>query len=1071
MKIKKIIAALLCMAQLFGMTAALAEDTADVTESEQVEAEATAEVEIPAAANELRIFVSTDGSDSNDGSFSSPVATIEKGIGLATALKNQNKDKTVSVNIRGGDYYLTKGINLNNISGSAGAPFVIQNYNNEEVNLKGSVKLSPRGFSQLKDAETLARIPLDARKHIGVYDLSKSGVTLTPYTVNDGTAMTGYTNLIVNGKEQTIARWPNTGFDRTAAGSNYVTVIGEQGKARSTNWKTATNAIACGYFGNEYTYNQQPIISIEGGALTLGSNPYYGIYSGKRYLVMNLLEELDSPGEYYIDTSAKLLYYYPPYNIANAEIEIARLTDDVFYADKVSYITIKGIGIKNVRNYAIKISNSDNIIIDGCSIENVGNKGIVMENNTNAQIINNTISRVGANAIVISGGDKATLTHSNNLIDNNHLYDFAYRFKTNNGGILVTGCGTTMTHNLIHTSPSQGILFGDSAEHTIQYNEFYDLVNEPCDAGAIYMGRDYSGRGHEISYNYFHDIQTTADEGGSIFVAGVYLDDMYSSANVHHNVFYNCNLAVMFGGGRDNIFTDNILLDCGTGMFMDGRGVGWANYHTVPGGQAYNSISRVAYNQEPWKSRYPELAAMMDDVASIGIPNNNTITGNVMYNCMVNVVSNETKEYGDVSNNYDEKGSDFSFLEDYEGRNFELKDGSDIAKKYPKAAEIDMSVMGLREDKADAENAKATEESFRLITPMNGQTDISNLSQTFTWEPHNYASKYVVTIAEDIEMNNVVMTAESKSNSTDISFIPSGGKPYWWTVTAVNETQSLGGEFAQYGAPKLIISTQTEKTDKSELRSNITVLTKLNDAVVEGTNPGTYKKGFKAKVETLLEDATTAAGKTDILQKDIEAINDRYDELINSIKDNINYEVVNVGTLLKDQTNWVYEDDCYTFNSDGSLILRGANKINHYRNMMYDKPLGDNVAIKFGYNVVVSSNYCIIGLQNDATFLSGGYNIIIKSNQIEIQRYVGGNNGIKSTVLNFYTSDGKWVDLEMGALKTGIGTYVYLVADGVMVDSFLDMESPYWTGDSKFVFGNPSGTSDECVTQIRAAQD
>ncbi len=59
----------------------------------------------------------------------------------------------------------------------------------------------------------------------------------------------------------------------------------------------------------------------------------------------------------------------------------------------------------------------------------------------------------------------------------------------------------------------------------------------------------------------------------------------------------------------------------------------------------------------------------------------------------------------------------------------------------------------------------------------------------------------------------------------------------------------------------------------------------------------------------------------------------------------------------------------------------------------------------------------------------------------------------------------------MGALKTGIGTYVYLVADGVMVDSFLDMDTPVWTGESKFVFGNPSGTDENGVAHIRAAQE
>ncbi len=1070
MKLKKIIAAVLCMVQLLCTTVILAEEEIPLESSEaeiQIE-ETVSETEIPAAENELRVFVSPDGSDSNSGTFDNPVLTIEKGIALGTQLKNSNEGKTVSVNIRGGDYYVNKTIQLTSQnSGTEQNPFIIQAYNGETVNIKGSTPLTPTRFTQLKDSEVLAKIPEEARKYIGVYDLSRNVSNLTPYTGNNSSL--GYTCLIVDDKEQTLARWPNTGFDRTSVVNGERSFTGTDGKSRSSNWKLASNAMACGYFGVEYFYEEVPITSIDSNVVVLSEKPYYGIADNKRYYVKNLIEELDSPGEYYIDTKTGKLYYYPPYPISKVSMEIATMNVPMFSGTGLSNIIFKGIGIKNTRSSGIEFTSSYNITIDGCEMKNVGIKGIVMDECTNCKIINNTICQVGSSAIDISGGDRQKLVSSNNLIDNNHIYDFASTFRTNNPGINLNGVGTTITHNLIHGSPSQGILFSGN-DHKMLYNEFYDLVNEPCDAGAIYAGRNYTCRGNEIAYNYFHDIDTSADKGGSIFVAGVYLDDMFSSADVHHNVFYKCNLGVMIGGGRDNNFDNNILLDCDNGMFMDARGVGWANYHTVPGGQAYNTILQVPYTKSPWSERYPELVNILD--TTVGLPMNNSIQNNIMYRCMSNLIANEMKDYGTVQNNYETK-EDNSFFVDYVNRNFALKSDSKMAADFPEAAKINMSDMGLLPEKAESEKENAEEHPFRLISPYNGQTDVSNLSYTFQWEKHSSASKYILNIAEDPEMKNVILTQETKNTIADVQFIPSGGKALWWTVTGVNESQSMGGVYNQLGAPKLIISTLREKTDKKELRENINVLNSLYNSAMEGTTPGTYKKGFKDTVKEILDEATNANEAGDILQKDIETINDKYDSLIASIKDYINYDVVNIGDLLENKGGWVYEDGYYTFNDDGSLSLTGSKgKTSYYTNCIYDEPLGENVAIKFGYKVNVSSNYCLFGLQNDATFLSGGYDIIIKSNAIEIQRHLGSNtDGIKESVLNFYVSDDKWVDLELGALKTGVGTYVYLMADGYLVADFLDMDQPYWTGESKFVFNNPSGNMAECVASIRPAQE
>ena len=73
------------------------------------------------------------------------------------------------------------------------------------------------------------------------------------------------------------------------------------------------------------------------GAKLLGVDPETGhmisgeqrdsscaFYGGMRYYVFNIAEELDAPGEYYIDRENSVLYFYPTENFSqNSNIVIS----------------------------------------------------------------------------------------------------------------------------------------------------------------------------------------------------------------------------------------------------------------------------------------------------------------------------------------------------------------------------------------------------------------------------------------------------------------------------------------------------------------------------------------------------------------------------------------------------------------------------------------------------------------------------------------------------------------------------------------------------------------------------
>ena len=269
-------------------------------------------------------------------------------------------------------------------------------------------------------------------------------------------------------------------------------------------------------------------------------------------------------------------------------------------------------------------------------------------------------------------------------------------------------------------------------------------------------------------------------------------------------------------------------------------------------------------------------------------------------------------------------------FKDYENNNFEIADNAEILKTSPGLAEIKMSEIGLSEERVKQSTEHSLEAGFRLISPKNGAKNISNLGYLFKWDKHDGSDKYIVTIAEDPEMKNVIIQEETVNNYLNIKNIPTGERIFYWTVTGVNYSQTLKNTFKQTGAPRMLTSYQYELTDKTQLENDLQVCQRLYDNVTEGTEAGTYKSGFKNKVKTVLDNAQAIYGSATSLQKDIEDASTKINEVINSIPDNFNYDVVNMGDLLKDRENWKYAsghegpaEGFWTWNADGSLSLTG----------------------------------------------------------------------------------------------------------------------------------------------------
>jgi len=89
---------------------------------------------------------------------------------------------------------------------------------------------------------------------------------------------------------------------------------------------------------------------------------------------------------------------------------------------------------------------------------------------------------------------------------------------------------------------------------------------------------------------------------------GVYLDDADSGDTVEANVFYRMGTGAGLGGGHDNIFRNNIAIECRRGFAIDARGV---SRHYEKDATKLRDLAAVKTGEPPWSTRFPTLVNLL----------------------------------------------------------------------------------------------------------------------------------------------------------------------------------------------------------------------------------------------------------------------------------------------------------------------------------------------------------------------------------------------------------------------------------------------------------------------------
>jgi parallel beta-helix repeat protein len=333
---------------------------------------------------------------------------------------------------------------------------------------------------------TDTRVPAAVRSQVYEADLTNAVLGGT-----DGS--NGVRYLFLDRKLMTIARYPDVDAPDQV---NWMNIDEKQGTYSFYDQELQAYNNTPDYWAGatlrartySWQYSVRQITDYADGVITTESvaTPHYPT-KGWGYFIDNKLGELDHPGEWYYDSTARKVFFYPP---EGSDLN-SGLVEGVTYDTGLSIhwlqhdAQVKDLAFKHYLTYCINVNNSDNVVIENVNMQYC-RQGIYMYNSNTAVIRNNHIDQSFENGINI--GEHSGISITGNTISNNGMFPTYGSFNTaltqGNGINSLSDGALSVTGNTILNSTHSGIVMGTD-EALVQNNFIQGAMLHINDGGAI----------------------------------------------------------------------------------------------------------------------------------------------------------------------------------------------------------------------------------------------------------------------------------------------------------------------------------------------------------------------------------------------------------------------------------------------------------------------------------------------------------------------------------------------------------------------------------------------------------
>lgn len=317
--------------------------------------------------------------------------------------------------------------------------------------------------------------------------------------------------------------------------------------------------------------------------------------------VENVLEELDEPGEWALNTKQGKLYLWPRNETTVVAPQLQELVRVEGAIDKagptdrpVRNLHFRGLTFRHGDRYTLseddaglqhdwemhdkgtallRFRGTENCVIEQCHFAHSGGGAIRMDLHAmKNKVAGNHIEHLGGSGILLSGYGPGTKdVNRNNLVYNNHIHHTG-RIYSHSPGIMIWQSGENrVANNLIHHTPYTGLIVsgcmtdffarsGRELTRTIRWHEVGVRSKKTRQEARPFLHT----HDNLIECNEIHHAMEELGDGNAIYIRGAGSGNVIRRNYIHHLVTPMLMQAAIRtdGGQRDTLIAENIIYKC-----------------------------------------------------------------------------------------------------------------------------------------------------------------------------------------------------------------------------------------------------------------------------------------------------------------------------------------------------------------------------------------------------------------------------------------------------------------------------------------------------------------------------
>lgn len=534
-------------------------------------------------------YVATNGNDSNPGTEVSPFATLSKARDVVRTDLVGNADQNITVWIRGGTYYLSETVVFEpDDSPSDGYNVTYQAYAGETPVFSSGRVIS--GWTELDVNDEPADLPAEASGHLWVTDIpSEWGLFKTLFDSQNELPRArgdGFKPVADGDKENlyypagVIKNWPNLEDIEIVIRPKHRWVM----NILPLESVDDVNRIATVAIPGTYAFTQE---------LTNNINEFVW--------VENIIEGLDKPGEWVLNTQTGKLYLWPANDSAPSSTiaapafkELIRVEGEESTHLPVRNLVFRGLTFTHGErdtwtldeacvqhdwecydkgNALMRFRGGENCRVEYCNFVNSGGGGLRLDLHCqNIAVFGNKFEFLGGTGIGLLGyGPGTTDLNKNNRVLCNEIHDVGQHYWHCPGIMIFQSGDNIVANNLIYNTPYTGLIltcaapkhFRTSFKREITGTIRWAEVGAPGTYTSEQVEPFLHGRNNMIKYNEIHHTMEFMGDGNGIYIRFCPAGNSIVRNYVHHIIGAGTNCAIRPDGDQSHTkINENIIYKC-----------------------------------------------------------------------------------------------------------------------------------------------------------------------------------------------------------------------------------------------------------------------------------------------------------------------------------------------------------------------------------------------------------------------------------------------------------------------------------------------------------------------------